>query len=95
MLNVTDIGINHRNLNVVKIKNKYNLVVQRQKTYKMSKNHNDRTTSCTSVRWTLKGPAYRCTQGSPIKLIFWYFVGLVTTKNEFIFIFNLEHPKGP
>ena len=49
MLNVTDIGINHRNLNVVKIKNKYNLVVQRQKTYKMSKNHNDRTTSCTSV----------------------------------------------
>ena len=54
MLNVTDIGINHRNLNVVKIKNKYNLVVQRQKTYKMSKNNNDRTTSCTSVRWTLK-----------------------------------------
>ena len=27
MLNITDIGINHRNFNVVKIKNKYNLVV--------------------------------------------------------------------
>ena len=88
MLNVTDIGINHRNLNVVKIKNKYNLVVQRQKTYKMSKNHNDRTTSCTSVRWTLKGPAYPSNEGSPIMMILGYFVDLLTLKNKTTFFFN-------
>ena len=55
MLNITDIGINHRNFNVAKIKNKYDLVVQRQKIYKISQNHDDRRTLGTAVRGTLNG----------------------------------------
>ena len=43
----------------------------------------------------LKGPAYRCTQSSPIVMILGYFVDLLTLNNEIIFIFNFDHIKIP
>ena len=43
----------------------------------------------------IKGGTYVGGTISPISMKIWQVVEFLTLMNEFIFIFNLEHPKGP